>query len=285
MLVPYARFLKKVQVGRWAIPTFNTFNIEITQALIKAATVDRSPMVMEISKRSLEHAGGPPFLDYISSMVERAPIPVALHFDHGETLGDLTEAIKLPFSSVMIGYDVTKNLAENIRITKKVVALAGRRKISVQGEVGKVTGPKYNWRMPQSWLTKPADATRYVEETGVSSLAVSVKNRHGIAAGSVEIDYDLLSQIRAVVDVPLVLHGGSGLRKAGYPIAIRRGISFVNFDTDLRFAYTSRLKRGLQKQSDLIDPRPALKAARVAVVRVARQKIKACNAIGKAARI
>lgn len=286
MIAPYAKLIGAVRAGRWALPTFNTFNIEVTQGILRAAERERAPVVLEISERSLAHGGGAVLIEAVRALADEASTPVALHYDHGESPAAVKRAMRMPFSSVMLAYDLERTLAANISTARSIVKLAHARRpqrVNVQGEVGHVTGPKDHWRLPTAWLTKPEDAARYVAETGVDALAVSVGNRHGVAAGSVQLDWERIKQIRRAVDVPLVLHGGSGLRLANYARAVAAGISTVNFDTDLRFAFGSALRQNLQQQRDLIDPRRPLERAAAAVERVARTKISACRAAGHAA--
>ena len=139
--------------------------------------------------------------------------------------------------------------------------------------------------MPISWLTDPEQASRFVAETGVDSLAVSVGNRHGVAAGSVQLDWERLLKLRECLELPLVLHGGSGLRLANYARAIKGGIAVVNFDTDLRYAFGVTLRRNLNRQSELIDPRLPLERAAAVVTKVVQKKIFACQAQGRANKV
>jgi ketose-bisphosphate aldolase len=282
MIIPYRDLLKKLSIGRWALPTFNTFNVEMTQGIIAGAEKENAPIVIEVSKRSLQHGGGRIFLNFVYALAEAASIPIALHFDHAETIVDAKSALQLPFSSLMISYDLKKSLKSNIQSTKKMADLAKRRSFSVQGEVGRITGPKYNWRLPEHWLTDPQAAGTYAAETGIDALAISIGNRHGIAAGSVRVDLKRLKAIRSAVDVPLVLHGGSGLRLKTYPQVIKEGIAIINFDTDLRFTFSASLRESFKQQQNVIDPRPALSRARVKVAQVVVTKIRACNASKRA---
>jgi tagatose 1,6-diphosphate aldolase GatY/KbaY len=281
MIVAYRHLIKKVRRGSWALPTFNTFNLEMTQAILAGGMTERAPLVIEVSARSLEYAG-PDFLSLVQAQAERAPIPVALHFDHGENQTTVRQALVHAFSSIMIAYDVTKSLEQNIKIARAVTGLAHRRNVSVQGEVGHVSGPKDHWRMRSNWLTKPEQAAEYVKKTEVDTLSVSIGNRHGIAAGSVQVDLELLKDIRRTVAIPLVLHGGSGLRTNRYADVIKGGISVINFDTDLRYTFGSSLRKALRLDQNLIDPRSALSRARTSVASTVREKIRACKAQGHA---
>ena len=281
----YAKLISAVQPRRWALPTFNTFSLELTLAILRAATAERAPMVLEISERSMQFGGGEPFVSAVSKLAAAAEVPVALHYDHGETPELVRAAMQMPFSSVMLAYEPAQSLPRNVAAARGIVRTAHRRHVSVQGEVGHVTGPKDHWRLPTSWLTDPDDAAAYVAATRVDSLSVSVGNRHGVAAGSVQLDWPRLAAIRRAVDLPLVLHGGSGLRMSNYSRAVKAGISIINFDTDLRFAFGSELRRNLRQQRDLLDPRRPIERAAAAVERVVRGKIRACGASGRAAAV
>ena len=281
MIVPYRQLLTRVKIGRWALPTFNTFNLEMTQAILWAAESTRAPLAIEISARAIQHGGGNNFLEYVRAAADQAKVPVALHFDHGESVQKIRAVGAAFFSSVMIAYDIRKSLATNIKSATAAVRWARSKRISVQGEVGHISGPKDHWRAVAEWLTKPDDAAEYVRHTGVDSLAVSVGNRHGIAAGSVQLDFPRIKAIRAHVNVPLVLHGGSGVRRNLYAKAVRTGIAAINFDTDLRFAFATTLQQAFGLQRNVVDPRNALGQARRHVARVVADKIRACRANGK----
>ncbi len=253
----------------------------MTQGILMGAEKMRAPIVIEISARAISHAGGTPFLQFVRDAADQSKIPIALHFDHGESLEKIKKVADHYFSSVMIAYSMSKGLQRNIVVTRAVVRWAQKNKLSVQGEVGHISGPKDHWRTVAAWLTDPVAAAEFVHHTGVSSLAISVGNRHGIAAGSVQLDFDRIESIQEHVDVPLILHGGSGLRRNVYPKVITSGIAAVNFDTDLRFAYATTLRQSFTQQKNLIDPRNALSLARQRVAQVVADKIKICRASGK----
>lgn len=254
----------------------------MTQGILLGAEKLRAPIIIEISSRAIQHAGGAPFLQFVRDAAEQIKTPVALHFDHGESLKRIKEVADHFFSSVMIAYSISNTLEHNIKVTRAVVQWAAKKKISVQGEVGHISGPKDHWRTVAAWLTDPVAAAEFVHHTGVTSLAISVGNRHGIAAGSVQLDFERIDSIQDHVDVPLILHGGSGLRRNIYPKVIRSGIAAVNFDTDLRYAYATTLRHSFTLQRNLIDPRNALSLARQRVGKVVEDKIKICRAMGKA---
>lgn len=282
MIVPYSAILKKVKIGEWAIPTFNTFGIAMTRAILDAAVSERAPVVIEISKSSLEHGGGQILVDSVKSMASQVKNPVALHYDHGKKTKEIKAALKMSFSSVMAAYDIKKSLSNNMTTAKNIASIAHKSGKMVQGEVGHVTGPKDHWKMPIKWLTSPDQAHEYVEYTKVDALSVSVGNRHGIASGSVQIDIDRLKAIRKQVEIPLVLHGGSGLWRTNYLKAIKAGVAIINFDTDLRYAYGKALRKHLGTQLEVMDPRGATAWAIKSATIVAQNKIKACRASGRA---
>jgi len=282
MLVRYKSLIDSIKPGKWALPTFNTFDLEMTQGILQAAELEKSPIAIEISQSSLEHGWDIALVKLVANLADQVSVPVAVHYDHGQDYKAVKAALKLPFSSVMIAYAPNKSLEENISSAKKIVKLARLKKVAVQGEVGHVTGPKDYWRLPDKWLTDPEDALRFVGETGVDALSVSIGNRHGIASGSVQIDLERLKSINKLVKIPLVLHGGSGLRKKNYLKAIKNGIEVVNFDTDLRYAFSTALSSALETQVQRIAPRKALHKAAQAAQNIAIKKIRILGASGRA---
>lgn len=171
---------------------------------------------------------------------------------------------------------------ENIAVTKRVVDACAPSDIPVEAELGKVGGKEDDLDGGDGGYTDPLEAKEFVERTGVSSLAVAIGTAHGVYSGVPKLDLDRLVEIRKVVDIPLVLHGASGLSDDAVQASIERGICKVNFATELRIAYTDGVKKVLADAPDTIDPKKYGAVGRENVKQLVMNRIKVCKADGKA---
>jgi fructose-bisphosphate aldolase class II len=237
------------------------------------------------------------YLIALARIAAEAKLPVVLHLDHGKNLATIKEAIKQGYSSVMI--DASRlPLKENIATTKKVVAWAKAKKVSVEAEIGAIRGVEDHVSVAeaQAFLTDPEEAAFFAKETGCDSLAISIGTAHGAYKfeGLPRLELNRLKQIATLVKIPLVLHGASGVRedlidlaehhgaKIGaargvldkdIKAAIKLGITKVNIDTDLRLAFTAGIREAIDELPKVIDPRKFLGPASLLMTEVARQKI------------
>ncbi|MEW6172746.1 MAG: class II fructose-1,6-bisphosphate aldolase [Bacillota bacterium] len=273
-LVPVARLLKAAAAGGYAVGAFNCNNMEIVQAIIAAAEAENAPVILQASQGAIKYAG----LEYISALAKTAiagtHIPVALHLDHGTSFEQAVRCIVAGFSSVMIDGSRLP-FPENVALVRQVVGVAGTVGVSVEAELGKIGGTEDDISVSEAeaFFTDPDEAARFVAETGVDSLAVSIGTAHGRYKGEPRLDFNRLSEIAARVDVPLVLHGSSGVPEEAIREAVRRGIRKVNIDTDIRENFTKAVRRVLGADSDEIDPRKVLGPAREAAVEIIKRKI------------
>ncbi|MEK6959880.1 MAG: class II fructose-bisphosphate aldolase [Nanoarchaeota archaeon] len=305
-LVNTRRMLSKAQSGGYAVGHFNSSNIEFSQAIIGAAQELGAPVILGTSVSALEFAGVREIYLVVKSLAEKARVPVALHLDHGPDVAWAKTCVQNGWTSVMI--DTSKfEFAKNVALTKQVVSLAHRKKISVEAELGRLKGVEDIVRVTEreALLTDPQDARKFVDLTRVDSLAVAIGESHGAFKfkGEPKLDIRRLSEIRDVVNVPLVLHGSSSVypdwvAKAdkfgaklegvrGVPDSIiknciRHGICKVNTDTDLRIAFIAGIREFLSEQPKSIDYREALAAGRESVKQVVIKKISVFGSKGKA---
>lgn len=284
-MIAHAKDLIKDSFKRsYALGSFNTFNLETSQGIVEAANKVSAPVIIMVSESTIEYAGVKPITHIVSTIAknEAVPIPVALHLDHGKKFHSVVETINAGFTSVQIdGSDLA--LDENIMLTKQIVEYAHKRNVIVQGEVGRIpgvhaTGEKIVVKKGQ--LTNVTDAVKFVEMTGVDTLAISIGNCHGLHTPKLE--FDLLKKIREKIDIPLVLHGGSGTKIEDVKKAVANGITDINIDSELRQAFTDALRRELAAHPKEVDPRIILKPARAAVAAVAAAKMEIFGAAGKA---
>lgn len=280
-IVNTKQMLQAAQKGGYAVGAFNVENMEFVQAVIEAAEEMASPIIVATSVNTLKYAAPEIFSSITTACAQRVNVPVAMHLDHGEKLSDVMAVIRGGYTSVM--FDGSKcAYAENMEGTKMVVEMCKAFAISVEGELGAVGGKPGDMIDVDLMYTRPEIAADFVEKTGVDSLAVAIGTAHGVYKSTPRLDYDRLTEIREKVDVPLVLHGASGLTEEQMQTCVQKGICKVNVATELRIAWTDTLKRVLAERPDKFDPKVAAKEARNAVKEIVKEKIRILGSAGKA---
>lgn len=285
-LVNLSHILKRADEGGWAVGAFNCNNMEIVQAIMRAAAAENAPVILQASQGAIKYAG----LDFIVAMVRQAVaetrVPVALHLDHGTSFGQVVRCLRAGFSSVM--FDGSQlPFAENVAQSRRVVETAHLVGVSVEAELGRIGGTEDDIHVDEgdALFTDPEEAREFVAQTGVDALAVAVGTAHGRYKGVPKLDFERLRAIRARVPVPLVLHGSSGVPGEAIREAVRLGVSKVNIDTDIRQRFTDAVRRVLAADPREIDPRRVLGPAREAATEVIREKIRLFGSSGKAGEI
>lgn len=282
-LVSVNELLLKAEQGGYAVGAFNANNMEIIQAIVQAAEEEHAPVIMQASQGAINYAG----LDFITGMVRmaavKASVPVALHLDHGTDFDQVVKCIRSGFTSVM--YDGSKlPLEENIAMTRKVLDMSRPIGVSVEAELGKIGGTEDNVHVSEkeAMYTDPEEARYFVEQTGVESLAIAIGTAHGQYKGEPKLDLERLAKIKSLVDIPIVLHGSSGVPDETIRKAVKLGIRKVNIDTNIREAFVGEMRRIIAEKPNEIDPRKILGPAREATVAIIREKIKVFGSSGKA---
>lgn len=236
------------------VGAFNVILLEQAEGFIGAAESENSPVILQLSQNAVSYHRGQlaPLAMALVSLAEQANVPVGVHLDHAESVDLCKEALDLGFTSIM--YDGSKLPdAENRSTTSMISELAHAAGVSVEAELGEVGGK--NGVHDPSARTDPAEARQFVADTGVDLLAVAVGSSHAMATREAVLDNDLISAISAVVPVPLVLHGSSGVDDAGMLAAIRAGMTKINVSTHLNGVFTAELRQVLDTNPKLIDPR------------------------------
>ena len=275
--------LKHAAAHGYAVGAFNVNNIEQIRAVLETAVEENAPVIVAVTESAIKHGGWPLFCDALPKMAAAMPVPVSVHFDHGETFENVVRGIMGGFTSVM--YDCSKlPLTENAAQMRRVVAVARAVGVSVEGEIGHVGGKEAgtaNMR-DEEILTDPGDAARFAEESMVDSLAVAVGTVHGMRKQTAKIDLERISAIAALVKVPLVLHGASGAPDEIFEEVIRRGIRKINIGAELQKSFTAGVRGYLAENPDAIDIRkifkPGIDNMKVAV----RKKMRLFRSSGKA---
>ncbi|MCL2360469.1 MAG: class II fructose-bisphosphate aldolase family protein [Defluviitaleaceae bacterium] len=264
------RMLKEAKEIQTAVGAFNVENMEMAQAVISAAEEMGCPVILQTSSSAARYAPMPVFAAMIAAMAELATVPVALHLDHADE-ALVHEALKSGYTSVM--YDGSKkSFSENVNRTKAIVSAAEALNIPVEGELGGIGGKEDDVEC-QIDYTDPAEAADFVAQTGVNSLAVAIGTMHGVYKTTPKLDIQRLEAISAVVDVPLVLHGASGLSTIDLQNCIKAGICKINFGTDLRIAYTQSIRDYMEQNPNKFDPRAYGKVARERVTEIVKKKL------------
>lgn len=263
--------------GGYAVPGLVCLGWEDARAYVRAAEAERAPVILQAGPGARAHMPVAVWGAMFRALAESASVPVVAHLDHGLTVEDCRAAIAAGFSSVMIDGSALP-LEENIRLTAEVVALAHAAGVSCEGEVGVVgyAGEK------TSTGTDPEEAAHFAKETGVDALAVSVGNVHLQQGAGQGLDLALLRRIEAVTDVPLVIHGGSGVpvdQRA--MLAAGSRIAKFNIGTELRMAFGAALREVLAKDEARFDRIAILRDTDEPVVQAARAVFRGLGASGR----
>lgn len=274
--------LLKAQREHYAIGAFNVENMEMAQAVIQAAEVLRSPVIIQTTPSTVKYAGVQMYHAMVEREARKASVPVALHLDHGNSFELAAQAFQAGYTSIMIDGS-HGSMEENISITRKVVEMCHSGQIPVEAELGKVGGKEDDLDGGEdNPYTDPNQAAEFTEETGIDSLAVAIGTAHGIYKGIPKLDLGRLSDIREKVSVPLVLHGTSGVPDETVEECILRGICKVNYATDLRIAFTNGVRIALTGDDGMIDPKKYGRLGLEEVKKYVMNKMKICKSVGKA---
>ncbi|WP_334149099.1 ketose-bisphosphate aldolase [Microbacterium sp.] len=284
MLYTGKSILDVANANNFAIPAFNISDWAMFNGIIDISEELSAPVIIAIHPDEVSHIT----TDLIAAMhsrAHRASVPVAIHWDHGGTYEQMIVAIQAGFTSVMIDASLLP-FDENVALTRKVVEAAHAVGVQVEGELGTIgANDSYGESGAAEIIyTNPDDAVRFVNETGVDSLAIAIGTSHGLypAEKNPELRHDLLEQIKAAVKIPLVLHGGSSNPDAELRRAVELGVNKINISSDIKVSYHNRMREILGTDERLREPN-AIQPEPIAAMKVtAAEKIKLFGADGKA---
>lgn len=288
MLVNAAEMLKEAEAGHYALGAFNTNNLEWTLSILTAAEEAKSPLIMQCTGGAAKWMGGYKVCaDMVKAAVEalNITVPVALHLDHG-SYEDCFKCIEAGFTSVMYDGSHEETFQLNLDRTKELVELAHSKGISIEAEVGGIGGTE-DGVTSNGELADPNEC-KQIAELGVDFLACGIGNIHGVYPEDwAGLSFERLSEIKAEVgDLPLVLHGGSGIPEDQIKKAISMGVSKINVNTDLQlvFAAATReyIEAGKDQQGKGYDPRKLLKPGRDAIVARTKELMEQFGSVNKA---
>ena len=281
-LVTTKELLKDAQKHKYAIGAFNAENLEMVQAIVQAAEELQAPVIIQTTPSTVKYADLSFFLAMVQTAAQKATVPVAMHLDHGNSFDLAMQALRCGYTSIMIDGSA-KSFQENIEITKSVVDACHPSGIPVEAELGKVGGKEDDLEVSgKPAYTDPIEAKKFVEETGVDSLAVAIGTAHGFYKSTPVLDIARIEEISQAVDVPLVLHGTSGVPDEAVQKCIQNGMCKVNYATDLRAAFTKGVSEVLEAHPETIDPKKYSAKGRDEVRKYVSQKIHVCGSCGKA---
>ena len=268
MIVPTSRLLQAAQAERYAIGAFNVYNMEGVKAVFAAAEAENSPVILQLHPSALRY-GGVPLVSLSIEAARQSSVPAVVHLDHSTSIADIQTALRFGFNSVMADGSHL-DFQQNLDFTRKIVELAHTQNILVEAELGRLSGTEDGLSVAdyEARLTDPALAAEFSRTTGIDLLAVCIGNVHGEYRTEPHLDFPRLERIHHQVDIPLVLHGASGLPEEVISRSVELGVRKINVNTEVRNAYINSLKNSLDRavKLDLIDMMQASVAAMQAVV-------------------
>ncbi|PGS54436.1 tagatose-bisphosphate aldolase subunit GatY [Bacillus sp. AFS041924] len=282
MITSRSSILLDAQSKGYAVPAFNIHNLETMKTVLETAQELRSPVMIAATPSTVSYMGKEFLIGMMEASKKSYDIPICFHLDHHENLVDIRALIKNGIPSVMIDashYD----FEENIRIVREVVEYASSFGVSVEAELGRLSGIEDDLEVDEKdqIYTNPAQAKEFVSRTGIDSLAVAIGTAHGLYKGEPKLDIERLAAIQREVDIPLVLHGASGLSDELVQKTIKSGICKVNIATELKMAFVKGLRRYLKENPDANDPRYYFKDAVREMKLVVADKIKMCGSMNR----
>ena len=254
MLVNLNEVLRDAREKKYGVGLFNTTDTDMLEAVISAAEELRAPVIIGTAEVLLPAGELQLIAPSILAAARRASVPVVLHYDHGLTFARCMEALQLGFSSVMFDGSAG-DYAKNVADTREIVRIAHAFGATVEGEIGHVGQADANDNDAKDLYTKVSEALEYANATGVDALAVSIGTAHGAYKSKPKLDLERLSEIRAALEIPLVLHGGSGLTDDDFRSSVACGISKINVFTDLCLAGNRAMKEGIEEGLAYLDIR------------------------------
>lgn len=267
--------LKEANDLNMAIGAFNTHNLEMLPAIIQAAVNQKTPVIIQTSCGTANYVGHRNLVAVCKSMAEEYGVDVVLHLDHAKDYNEIRKAIDAGYSSVMFDGS-SLPLKENILGTKRVVEYARKHGVSVEAELGTVGGTEDGIAVSQDEVryTDPTDAVEFVKQTGIDALAVAIGTNHGQYKSKTEISFEQLKKIRDAIDIPLVIHGGTGVKEEDVQRVIDLGIRKFNVGTELLVGWNKKSKECYDEHKENISNRdnvvPCLETIREIVERKIR---------------
>jgi fructose-bisphosphate aldolase class II len=306
------QILDEARKKGYGVGAYNVNNMEQIQAIMMAAQKTKSPVIIQASRGALKYSNFTYLKHLMIAAAEENPdIPLAMHLDHGNSLDTVKKAIDLGFTSVMIDGSLMEDgktpsdYDYNVKVTRSVVEYAHAYGVTVEGEIGRLGGIEDGVGSGSIHLTDPVQAQKFVKETGLDALAIAIGTSHGAYKfkGAATLAFNVLKEVRKLIDIPIVLHGASSVPKelidavnqyggkmpgaTGVPMSelqesIKLGVSKINVDTDGRLAITAAIRKVFATTPEKFDPRDYLGPARESLALIIEGKMKDFGTAGHA---
>ena len=282
MIVNAKKMLEDAKVNKYAVPHFNINNLEWTRYILEECNRLKSPVILGVSEGAIRYMGG---YKVVANLVKNLDeelniqIPVVIHLDHGSSVESCKKAVDAGFTSVMI--DASKySLEENIDMTKQVVEYARIKNITIEAEIGHIGGSEDNMSSELAYA-KVDDALSLHNETKIDFLAPALGSVHGLYKGEPCLDFDKMKEISEKTNIPLVLHGGTGIDDEKLKKAIASGICKVNINTELQIAWTKAVRKFLSEDTKAYDPRTVIKSGEQSMKQAIEHKVNVLGSINR----
>lgn len=283
MLENMNNMLLKAKENKYAVPHFNINNLEWTRFILEECEMLKSPVILGVSEGAVKYMGGYNVVaDMVKALVTslNITIPVALHLDHGSDFENCKKAIDAGFTSVMI--DASKHpLEENIKITKEVVEYAKKYNASVEAEIGHIGGEEDGVNGGILYADTN-ECIKLVNETKINALAPALGSVHGLYKGEPNLEFNLMKEICLKTNMPLVLHGGTGIPEHQIKKAIECGTTKINVNTELQIAWTKGVREFLNNDDKTYDPRKVIKSGESSMKQAIKDKVELFGSLNKA---
>ncbi|HIV75321.1 MAG TPA: fructose-bisphosphate aldolase [Candidatus Pseudogracilibacillus intestinigallinarum] len=282
-LVSMKEMLITAKENKYAVGQFNINNLEYTQAILEAAEEEKSPVILGVSEGAARYMGGYKVAVAMTKAImeeSNITVPVAIHLDHGSSFEACAKAIQAGFTSVMIDAS-SKPLEENIATTSKVVELAHFHDVSVEAELGIVGGQEDDVIADGVIYADPAECVQLVNETNIDCLAPALGSVHGPYKGEPNLGFEEMEEISNKTDVPLVLHGGTGIPLKDIQRAISLGTAKINVNTENQIQQTAKIREILNNDTEVYDPRKYMGPGREAIKQTVIEKMREFGSSGQ----
>ncbi|MFF2157889.1 class II fructose-1,6-bisphosphate aldolase [Paenibacillus chitinolyticus] len=282
-LISSTHLLQTARQNGYGVTAFNVHTLEMLQAVVEAAEELQAPLILQTTVGTVKHLGPDYIVAAAAAAAKRSSVPIALHLDHCTDYELIVQCIREGYTSVMIDASMHP-FEENVRQTQEVVKVARAAGVNVEAELGKVGGVEDDIVVADedALLADPDECVRFVELTGVPTLAPAIGTAHGIYKGEPKIAFGKLEEIYRKVSLPLVLHGGSGIPEEQVKRCVALGMAKMNVATELRIAFSDAIKKVFQANPDENDPRKYMVPAKAAVKELAQAKMRLTGCVGRA---
>lgn len=284
MLLNMKELLKVAQKEKFAVGAYNIGSAELLKVALEECEVNNAPIILAIHPTELEYLTDE-FIEYVKERAMKSSVPAVIHLDHGGTKEQILRAIRCGFTSVMIDASHC-SFEENIKITKEIVEIAKPLNISVEAELGTIgnLGESHEGGAAEIIYTDPQKAKELVERTGIDTLAVAIGTSHGLYPKwmTPKLNLELLKEIKSLVNIPLVLHGGSANPDVEISESVKLGICKVNISSDIKSVFFKQVRETLKENEKAMEPHEIFSKAIIEAKKIVKHKLELFNCIDKA---